>query len=328
MALVPSRQFCPATTIFDSFQSSFSKFHGTHFHFLRCGHSIPVKNHFFSQNFSSNSAHEKNPPRKICSLSTNKVFSQHDKDDNANLCSSSSWLVKWNKPNKYNRLKPPQASVNYRKNNVNLSGLGFARSDSDGNGVGGVGDGGTTMAKIVEKLKKFGYVGAGDDDDDDERRGQGKERVIEKGSIEDIFYVEEGFLPNARGGFSKESPLGLGEEVGSDGEVKFPWEKRKEEEAGGRWSAKRRMSRTSLAELTLPEYELRRLRNLTFQTKSKTRITGAGLTQAVVDVIHEKWKMSEIVRLKIEGPPALNMKRMHEILEVCFLLISVTYMFI
>ncbi|KAH9682238.1 CRM-domain containing factor CFM3A [Citrus sinensis] len=261
MALVPSRQFCPATAIFDSFQSSFSKFHGTHFHFF------------------------------------------------------SSWLVKWNKPNKYNRLKPPQASVNYRKNNVDLSALGFARTDSDGNGVGGVDDGGNTMGKIVEKLKKFGYVGDGDGDgDNDERRGQGKERVIEKGSIEDIFYVEEGLLPNARGGFSKESPLGLGEEVGSDGEVKFPWEKRKEEVAEGRWLVKR-SSRTSLAELTLPESELRRLRNLTFQTKSKTRIKGAGLTQAVVDIIHEKWKTSEIVRLKIEGAPALNMKRMHEILE-------------
>ncbi|KAH0993913.1 hypothetical protein GBA52_005396 [Prunus armeniaca] len=32
-------------------------------------------------------------------------------------------------------------------------------------------------------------------------------------------------------------------------------------------------------------------------------------------MIHERWKTSEIVRLKIEGPPALNMKRMHEILE-------------
>ncbi|KAH9764605.1 ANK REP REGION domain-containing protein [Citrus sinensis] len=62
----------------------------------------------------------------------------------------SSWLDKLNKPNKYNRLKPPQARVNYRKNN--------------GNGVGGVDDGGSssTMGKIVEKLKKFGYVGDGD----------------------------------------------------------------------------------------------------------------------------------------------------------------------
>ena len=57
---------------------------------------------------------------------------------------------------------------------------------------------------------------------------------------------------------------------------------------------------------------------MTFQKKHKTRIRGVGVTQAVVDMIHERWTESEIVRLKIEGPPALNMKRMHEILEVCF----------
>ncbi|KAI3850905.1 hypothetical protein MKW92_046097, partial [Papaver armeniacum] len=77
----------------------------------------------------------------------------------------------------------------------------------------------------------------------------------------------------------------------------------------------RSKSRTSLAELTLPESELRRLRNLAVKTKSKTKVGGAGVTQAVVEKIHEKWKSSEIVRLKCEGPPALNMKRLHEILE-------------
>lgn len=313
MALVPSRQFYPTTTIFDSFQSSFSRFHGTHLPFFRYGHSIPVKNRFFYLNFSSDAAPEQNPPKKITSFSTSKHVSQHDKDDNLNLSSSSGWLDKWNKPNKHNRPKPPRAVVNYRKNNnVDLSSLGFARSSSDG---GGVDDGGhSTMGKIVEKLKKFGYIDGGDDN---ERRQKEPERMIEKGSIEDIFYVEEGMLPNTRGGFSKETQLGLGEEIGSDGEVKFPWEKPKEKEEKGKWSAKQRTSRTSLAELTLPESELRRLRNLTFQTKSKTKIGGAGVTQAIVDTIHEKWKTSEIVRLKIEGAPALNMKRMHEILEVC-----------
>ncbi|KAL5563371.1 hypothetical protein UlMin_033118 [Ulmus minor] len=98
------------------------------------------------------------------------------------------------------------------------------------------------------------------------------------------------------------------------GEVRFPWEKPKEneEQEGG---SMRRRRRTSLAELSLLESKLMRLRNLTFQKKHKTRIEGGGVTQAVVDLIHERWKTSEIVRLKIEGPPALNMKRMHEILD-------------
>ncbi|KAK9179760.1 hypothetical protein WN943_028965 [Citrus x changshan-huyou] len=98
MARVPSRQFCPATAIFDSFQSSFSKFHGI-----------------------------------IC-------FSQHDKDENANLCSSSSWLDKLNKPNKYNRLKPPQARENHRKNN--------------GNGVG-------VRGKYIEETRRDEQVSGG-----------------------------------------------------------------------------------------------------------------------------------------------------------------------
>jgi len=108
--------------------------------------------------------------------------------------------------------------------------------------------------------------------------------------------------------------------------VRFPWEKLKEKEKAEDEGSVRRKSRTSLAELTLPDSELGRLKNLTFQKKHKTKIGGGGVTQAVVDMIHERWKTEEIVRLKIEGAAALNMKRMHEILEVCFLLFSYNFM--
>lgn len=151
------------------------------------------------------------------------------------------------------------------------------------------------MEKIVEKLRKFGYI-------DDSR--EIKERPLpEKGSVEDIFYAEDGVLPNARGGLS----------LDVDEEARFPWEKPLEAKEG---SARTKRSKASLAELTLPEGELRRLRHLAIRMKSKTKIGGAGVTQEIVDLIHEKWNTSEVVRLKCEGPPALNMKRMHEILEV------------
>lgn len=66
------------------------------------------------------------------------------------------------------------------------------------------------MAKIVESLKKFGYIGESEE----------KEAPLpEKGSVEDIFYSEDGILPNAQGG------LGLDLKK----EVKFPWERRLEE---------------------------------------------------------------------------------------------------
>lgn len=165
------------------------------------------------------------------------------------------------------------------------------------------------MDRIVEKLKRFGYV-------DDGGGGSGTAgRPPEKGSVEDIFYVEEGVLPNARGGFSAGSPLGMDVGALGDGErVRFPWEKKKEEV--GRHSIRSQRSKTSLAELTLPTSELGRLRNMAIRMKEKTKVGGAGVTQAIVDKVHEKWQSCEVVRLKCEGPPALNMKRMHEILEV------------
>lgn len=300
MALAPGRQFYPTTSFFDSFQSSFSKFHGTSIHFFRFGYSIPSKKHTFYANhasFTSASNAEQDPHRKPYLLSSNQPISQ------CNSNNSNSWIHKWSETHKQNGPKPPRAVLNYRSGSGSGNVLNSSSVKSDGS------SGSSTMEKIVEKLKKSGYI-----DDGDEGKEKGRERVIEKGSVEDIFYVEEGMLPNAQGGFSVESPLGVESVFGGDGEVRFPWEKPKVKEEEGGISV-RRKSRTSLAELTLPESELRRLLNLTFQKKHKTRIGGGGVTQAVVEMIHERWKTSEIVRLKIEGPPALNMKRMHEILE-------------
>lgn len=149
------------------------------------------------------------------------------------------------------------------------------------------------MSKIVEKLKKFGYI--------DDTRDIKEQPLPEKGSVEDIFYADDGILPNSRGGLS----LDLSEEG------KFPWEK-----MNGEDSMRKKKSKTVLAELTLPQGELRRLRHLAIRAKSKTKIGGAGVTNEIVDVIREKWETVEVVRLKCEGAPALNMKRMHEILEV------------
>ncbi|XP_057475796.1 CRM-domain containing factor CFM3A, chloroplastic/mitochondrial [Actinidia eriantha] len=309
MPLVPSRQFYPATTTFlDSFQSSVTKLHvSTRLRFFRYGSSNALQNQNFLVTLSSDSNSQRNPQGKSNFVPRNKnsrwgfgvetLISQSKPNSNS---SSSIWLDKWNETHQQKGPKSPQVVLNYR-NSGNDSDLGSRR-------VGSTSGGGSTMEKIVEKLKKFGYI-----DDVNERREEGK-REIEKGSVEDIFYVEEGMLPNSRGGFSLESPLGVENVFGSDGEARFPWEKPVDKEAEKRDSV-RQKSRTSLAELTLPESELRRLRNLALRTKNKTRIGGAGVTREMVELIHHKWKSSEIVRLKIEGAPALNMKRMHEILE-------------
>ncbi|KAK4742714.1 hypothetical protein SAY87_000715 [Trapa incisa] len=216
---------------------------------------------------------------------------------NVNFSSSSggsSWLVKWNDKKSKTHLKLPRVAMNYRRDGGGASSVGV--------GVGG--GGGSTMQRIVEKLKKFGYMS------DENEKNLSLERVIEKGSLDDIFNVEDGMLPNTRGGFSVKIDGGE-----RDRETMFPWEERqKKGEMDENWSV-RSKSKTSVAELAIPEAELRRLKILTFQTKRKVRIGGGGVTQVVVDAIREGWRTSEVVRLKIEGAAALNMRRMHEILE-------------
>ncbi|KAK4258098.1 hypothetical protein QN277_007594 [Acacia crassicarpa] len=311
MALAPSRQLHPAVTFFDSFQSSPKL---CCLQLFRYSSALHLEKHTFyaSRNcviYTSIDGQRPSRNSRLASLKT-PVFQSSSR---RNLCSDS-WLEKWNEPYKQIRPKPPRAAADYRESeNGHSSNLSLLRSESDSDrdsddGSPARGGGGSTMERIVEKLKRFGYV------DCVEKEDRTTQRVIEKGSVEDIFNVEEGMLPNTRGGFSPDSPLGIGNFGADGGEVLFPWEKRKEKREDPRISERSR-SKTSLAEMTLPESELRRLRNLTFQKKHKTRIGGGGVTQAVVDTIHERWKTSEIVRLKFEGASALNMRRMHEILE-------------
>ncbi|XP_043723762.1 CRM-domain containing factor CFM3A, chloroplastic/mitochondrial-like isoform X2 [Telopea speciosissima] len=307
MALVPGRQIYP-TTFLDSFQSSLSRFNSSRLQIFRSGSSIPNKkyNFYVAQNsIKPDSVPEENPQRShnfVLKNNHNKwssagetQISQFPSDGGF---SGRSWISKWNENHQQLLPKMPQAVVDYR----NCEGV----SSEDDEQSSSTTTSSSTMEKIVEKLKRFGYV-----DDMSER----KDRVPERGSVEDIFYVEEGMLPNTRGGFSSELPFGVGNGFAGDGEVRFPWEKPSPKEEQEERNSVRRRSKTSLAELTIPESELRRLRNLAVRLKQKTKIGGAGVTQVVVDLIHEKWKECEVVRLKCEGAPALNMKRMHEILE-------------
>lgn len=316
MALVPSHQFYPRTTRLSFLRYSSSKpFKKSNFH---APHDIVNQECIFKQNPPKRSNFMITPHdvvnqdcifRRTPSKRSNFVVKNSSRRWNLDTISpnlkfrdsgtsvfSSSWLGKWNGTRNDIKLKKAQIVLNYRNSNGDTSGSDCEESIS-----------GSTMDRIVEKLKKFGYA------DEATEKEKKEKRVVEKGSIEDIFFVEEGILPNVRGGFSEESPFGDENVIAKDGVVRFPWEKPlvKKEESNSMASR----SRTHLAELTLPASELRRLTNLALRIKNKSRITGAGVTQQVVETIREKWKTSEVVRLKVEGAPALNMKRMHEILE-------------
>ncbi|XP_072992054.1 CRM-domain containing factor CFM3, chloroplastic/mitochondrial [Typha latifolia] len=275
MVLSPAFQLQPSY-LFDSLLStSFSRLHC-----LRLSSFTKLKSHL-------NSIHNQSPNPKSSPFPRRSSYRRNL--TSGDLYSKSTWIRSWVDSQTRVLPKRPSEVLDYRD--------GFSSDDDEMGTSRSTGSG--TMEKIVEKLKKFGYI-----DDSDERN----ERPLpQKGSVEDIFYSEDGILPDSRGGLS----LNLNEEV------RFPWEKASEGSGGGRELGmdRKKKGRTSLAELTLPEGELRRLRHMAIRMKSKTKIGGAGVTKEIVDLIHEKWNTSEVVRLKCEGPPALNMKRMHEILE-------------
>ncbi|XP_021310097.1 CRM-domain containing factor CFM3, chloroplastic/mitochondrial isoform X2 [Sorghum bicolor] len=99
------------------------------------------------------------------------------------------------------------------------------------------------------------------------------------------------------------------------GPVLLPWEREEEDDeafSGGRVG---RRSNTELAERTIPEPELRRLRDTALRMKERIKVGPGGVTQDIVESIHRKWKVDEVVKMRFEGPPSLNMKRTHDLLE-------------
>ncbi|KAL6009052.1 hypothetical protein ACLOJK_022279 [Asimina triloba] len=98
--------------------------------------------------------------------------------------------------------------------------------------------------------------------------------------------------------------------IGNRGSIHLPWERERSPDGEG-WGR----SNADLAEKTIPEHELHRLRNVSLRMKERMKVGAAGVTQVVIDEILNKWKKEEVVKIKFEGPPAVNMKRTHKILE-------------
>lgn len=71
----------------------------------------------------------------------------------------------------------------------------------------------------------------------------------------------------------------------------------------------------TLAELSLSKSELRRLRGDGIKLKKKLKVGKAGITEGIVNGIHERWRRSEVVKIECEDLCRLNMKRTHDLLE-------------
>jgi RNA-binding protein YhbY len=110
---------------------------------------------------------------------------------------------------------------------------------------------------------------------------------------------------------------------GSDSdESVLPWEREErgavEMEGGIESGRKRRGKAPTLAELTIEDEELRRLRRMGMFIRERISIPKAGITNAVLENIHDRWRKEELVRLKFHEVLAHDMKTAHEIVEVNF----------
>lgn len=108
----------------------------------------------------------------------------------------------------------------------------------------------------------------------------------------------------------------------SDDGLLLPWERgvnqavEKVEEGGGVGLRKQVMRAPSMAELTIDDEELRRLRRMGMTLRERVNVPKAGITGAVLEKIHDKWRKCELVRLKFHEDLAHDMKTAHEIVEV------------
>ncbi|KAJ8630669.1 hypothetical protein MRB53_023992 [Persea americana] len=111
------------------------------------------------------------------------------------------------------------------------------------------------------------------------------------------------------------------DKISDGGETLLPWEREddggfgSEGEEEGEGLRKKRVKAPTLAELTMEDSVLRRLRGEGMVLRERVSVAKAGLTQAVLEKIHQAWRKSELVRLKFHEVLAQNMKAAHEIVE-------------
>uniref|UniRef100_A0ACD5TDZ4 Uncharacterized protein n=1 Tax=Avena sativa TaxID=4498 RepID=A0ACD5TDZ4_AVESA len=102
-------------------------------------------------------------------------------------------------------------------------------------------------------------------------------------------------------------------------ETVLPWERDQESDGGrgedGDGVKRKRVKAPSLAELTMDDAELRRLRGMGMTLRDRITVPKAGVTQAITEKIHDAWRKSELVRLKFHEDLANDMKTAHELVE-------------
>ncbi|XP_020105948.1 CRM-domain containing factor CFM3, chloroplastic/mitochondrial isoform X2 [Ananas comosus] len=174
---------------------------------------------------------------------------------------------------------------------------------ADGSPQPGPGGAGGSIERIVHRLRILG-LGHGLDEN------------------EDVLAAEEIPLDgNERLGDLLERTWSRPDQLPSDFDgTLLPWEREHKVQEGQDGSAedgvkRKRVKAPTLAELTIEDSELRRLRRLGMTLRERITVPKAGVTQAIAEKIHDAWRKSELVRLKFHESLAHDMKTAHELVE-------------
>ncbi|XP_022881160.1 CRM-domain containing factor CFM3, chloroplastic/mitochondrial [Olea europaea var. sylvestris] len=212
---------------------------------------------------------------------------------------SSSWLNKWPSPP---TPAPPSAPLK--------QGSKKPDPNSDSTNVGT-----TAIERIVLRLRNLGL--GSDDEEDDEDGDVNSSLNLDFDNPERLLDGGEKLGDLLKRDWVRPDTILLENEDDED-DALLPWERgvneeEVEEEKGG---FKRRGVRTpSLAELTIEDEELRRLRRMGITLRERINVPKAGITGEVLEKIHDKWRKCELVRLKFHEVLAHDMKTAHEIVE-------------
>ena len=84
----------------------------------------------------------------------------------------------------------------------------------------------------------------------------------------------------------------------------------------------KRVNAPTLADLIIPPPELKRLRTLGISLQNPVKVGRLGITSNIAHSIMQRWRHSELVKVKCQGPAAENMLKIHRDLEVSSSFIS------
>jgi len=172
----------------------------------------------------------------------------------------------------------------------------------------------SALRRISEKLRSLGYLETGS-----ETPTPAPNKSGDAPSPGEIFVPTPAQLPRHRVGSTLDPSWATGD--GEAGSAARQRRRGRGRDASGSASAP-----PSAAELALPRDELRRLQGIGIRVRKRLKVGKAGITEGIVNGIHERWRNAEVVKLRCEDVWAMNMRRTHEILEVSAPLLPVMFL--